>query len=268
MHYTSGTTGKPKGAVHRHQAVVQQYATGQVGTGSARGRHLLVHRRPGLGYRHVLRDARAVDERRYSAHLRGRLPRQRLVRADREAQGYGLVHRAYGDPYADEGRATRYRSAMIISSLRFTASVGEPLNPEAVVWGHEDAIGHAIPRQLVADGDGRDHVRELRLDADKAGLHGQADSGCGSWASWMRTSTPCRRARTATLVVQARLAVNVPPVLAEPRNVQFAVQEGLVYHGRHGAGGRGRLLLVRRSRGRRDQHGGAPGRPVRGGERV
>ena len=29
MHYTSGTTGKPKGAVHAHIAALQHMATGQ-----------------------------------------------------------------------------------------------------------------------------------------------------------------------------------------------------------------------------------------------
>jgi acetyl-CoA synthetase len=29
MHYTSGTTGKPKGAAHVHKAIVGQYATGK-----------------------------------------------------------------------------------------------------------------------------------------------------------------------------------------------------------------------------------------------
>ena len=29
MHYTSGTTGKPKGAAHVHQAIIGHYATGK-----------------------------------------------------------------------------------------------------------------------------------------------------------------------------------------------------------------------------------------------
>ena len=47
-----------------------------------------------------------------------------------------------------------------LSSLRYTMSVGEPLNPEAVVWG-EQGPRPALPRQLVADRDRLDHDREL-----------------------------------------------------------------------------------------------------------
>ena len=61
MHYTSGTTGKPKGAAHVHQAVWGHYATGKYVLDLHDGRHLLVHRRPGLGHRHVLRHVRALD---------------------------------------------------------------------------------------------------------------------------------------------------------------------------------------------------------------
>ncbi len=45
--------------------------------------------------------------------------------------------------------------------LRFIASVGEPLNPEAVVWGQE-AFGSPDSRQLVADRNRRHHDRQLR----------------------------------------------------------------------------------------------------------
>ena len=69
--------------------------------------HLLVHRRPGLGHRHLLRHVRAVDQRRDDRHLRGRLRRRRVVRDHREVQGHGLVHGADRDPAADEGRRRR-----------------------------------------------------------------------------------------------------------------------------------------------------------------
>ena len=62
-----------------------------------------------------------------------------------------------------------------LSALRFVASVGEPLNPEAVVWG-EEALGSPDPRQLVADRDRRDHDRQLRRDGDPARLDGSADA--------------------------------------------------------------------------------------------
>ena len=48
-----------------------------------------------------------------------------------------------------------------LSALRFVASVGEPLNPEARRLGQRGARP-ADPRQLVADRDRRDHDRQLR----------------------------------------------------------------------------------------------------------
>ena len=52
-----------------------------------------------------------------------------------------------------------------LSRLRFLASVGEPLNPEAVVWGQR-GLRPAVPRQLVADRDRRHHDRQLRRRMD------------------------------------------------------------------------------------------------------
>ncbi len=64
LHFTSGTTGTPKGAVHVHEAVVAHHDHRPAGARSASRRRLLVHRRPGLGDRHLLWHHRPAHERR------------------------------------------------------------------------------------------------------------------------------------------------------------------------------------------------------------
>ena len=75
LHFTSGTTGKPKGAVHVHEAVVAHHVDGQARARPPSRRRLLVHRRSGLGDRHVVRHHRAAHERRDQHRRRGRLRR-------------------------------------------------------------------------------------------------------------------------------------------------------------------------------------------------
>ena len=49
LHFTSGTTGTPKGAVHVHDAVVAHHATARVRAGPAPRRRVLVHGRSRAG---------------------------------------------------------------------------------------------------------------------------------------------------------------------------------------------------------------------------
>ena len=82
-----------------------------VALGPAPRRHVLVHRRPGLGDRHVVRHHRPADPRRHQHRRRGRVRRRALVPDAAGAAGHRLVHRADRDPDADAGRGRPGRRA-------------------------------------------------------------------------------------------------------------------------------------------------------------
>ncbi|MGM0558072.1 MAG: acetate--CoA ligase [Myxococcota bacterium] len=136
LHFTSGTTGKPKGAIHVHEAVVAHHVTGQFALDLHPDDIFWCTADPGwvtgtsYGIISPLTNGvtMIVDEAEY-----------RTDRWYQTLQDEGVTN-WYTAPTAirmlmkaGAERAREYD----LSNLRFIASVGEPLNPEAVVWGQE-----------------------------------------------------------------------------------------------------------------------------------
>ena len=139
LHFTSGTTSTPKGAVHVHDAVVAHHATGTSALDLRQGDVFWCTADPGWvtgmsygiiaplthGVTSVVDEAdfeterwyRTLAEQKVSVWYTAPTALRMLMRAGPEAA------RAHD-----------------LSHLRFVASVGEPLNPEVVVWGQE-ALG-------------------------------------------------------------------------------------------------------------------------------
>jgi acetyl-CoA synthetase len=142
LHFTSGTTGTPKGAMHVHGAVVMHYATGKFAldlhpedvfwctadpgwvTGTSYGIVApLLH-----GVTSV------VDEADFDAERWYRILQDQAVTVWYTAPtAIRMLMKAGPD------LPKRYS----FPKLRFIASVGEPLNPEAVWWG-ADTLGLPI----------------------------------------------------------------------------------------------------------------------------
>ena len=142
LHFTSGTTGTPKGAMHVHAAVTTHWATGRYAldlhatdiywctadpgwvTGTSYG--IIAPLLHGV--------TSIIDEGDFDAERWYRILQDQQVSVWYTAPtAIRMLMKAGGE------LAGKFH----FPKLRFVASVGEPLNPEAVWWGLE-TLGHPI----------------------------------------------------------------------------------------------------------------------------
>jgi len=139
LHFTSGTTGTPKGAIHVHDAVAAHYATGRFALDLHPDDIYWCTADPGwvtgMSYGIIAPLVHGVtaivDEEELDADRWYRILAEQHVTVWYTAPtALGMLMKAGGERAAGHD----------LSALRFIASVGEPLNPEAVVWG-QDVLG-------------------------------------------------------------------------------------------------------------------------------
>lgn len=136
LHFTSGTTGLPKGVVHVHQAVVAHAETGRLALDLRPGDIYWCTADPGwvtgMSYGIISplcnRATIVVDEVEFD------LERWYSILEREKVQVWYTAPTAIRMMMRAGAGAAAGRD---FSALRFLASVGEPLNAECVVWGHK-----------------------------------------------------------------------------------------------------------------------------------
>ncbi len=136
LHFTSGTTGKPKGAMHVHAAVIYHKISGRLALDLQPDDIFWCTADPGwvtgtsYGILSPLcnRLTLIIDEQEFDADHWYQLLAQQKVSVWYTAPTAIRMLMKAGPELA---------RAHDLSALRFMASVGEPLNPEAVIWGQK-----------------------------------------------------------------------------------------------------------------------------------
>ncbi|HET9076085.1 MAG TPA: acetate--CoA ligase [Acidimicrobiales bacterium] len=142
LHFTSGTTGSPKGALHVHGAVVAHHATGRLALdlhdddvywctadpGWVTGTSYGIISPLACGLTSVVDEGEFEAERWYQV-----LEEHAVTVWYTSPTALRMLMKAGGDVARGHD----------LSALRFVASVGEPLNPEVVVWA-ADHLGLPI----------------------------------------------------------------------------------------------------------------------------
>jgi len=136
LHFTSGTTGTPKGAAHLHKAVVAHHITGKLALDFHKDDIFWCTADPGwvtgTSYGIVAPLSNGItsiiDEGDFDAdRWYGILQSQKITVWYSAPTAIRMLMKAGADI------VRKYD----LHSLRFLSSVGEPLNPEAVVWSKE-----------------------------------------------------------------------------------------------------------------------------------
>ncbi len=143
IHYTSGTTGKPKGAVHRHAAIISQAATAKY----------ILDLKPESDLYWCTADPGWVTGTSYGMFGPWAMGVTSLVYEGgfKAEDWYKLIGDYKVTVWYTAPTAIRMlmkageevAAQFDFSSLRHLCSVGEPLNPEAVVWGQQ-VFGHVF----------------------------------------------------------------------------------------------------------------------------
>ncbi len=136
IHYTSGTTGKPKGVVHAHQAIAGHYATAKYVLDLSPDDIYWCTADPGwvtgTSYGIFGPWANGISQVIYEGGF-GAGKWYKVIEKYKVTVWYTAPTAIRMLMKAGEKPIKKHD----LSSLRYMCSVGEPLNPEAVVWGQQ-----------------------------------------------------------------------------------------------------------------------------------